>query len=393
MAAFSHSPSGRSVLLSDLVLQTPARCWHVVQVCQFLGGLPLGIELAAAWVRRRTAAEIAQALREIDFLTTESARCGGAASQMRAVFEGSWQLLSERHQAMLAQASVFRGGCGEDAARAVLGAAQEDLWALVDKSLLRQSATGRYEMHELLRQFAAEKLAGDLKAQVSHRHSTWYLEFLAQREAAFRGRQPQAQLAEIRGELENIHQAWSWAVVEMRLGDLDRGLNGLAAFYDFSYLHQEGIRVFELTIERINATLDLQQSALPAETVALLARLWVHCSRCLFNRARYEEAAAAAQQAIQQAQTARHIESEATGYLRWGYALWRGGDFAAARAQIEQALQLSEAIQSPNLRPTVYAGLGMLRGIGATWPRRRLNMSRRCAAIARPAMAGAKAEP
>jgi DNA-binding SARP family transcriptional activator/predicted ATPase/Tfp pilus assembly protein PilF len=332
----------------------------VAQVCQFLDGLPLGIELAAAWARRRSAAEIAQALHAIDFLATTQRDVAARHRSMRAVFEGSWQLLSARHQAMLMQASVFRGGFSEEAACVVLDSQPEDMWALVDKSLLRQSPAGRYEMHELLRQFAAEKLADDLTSQAVQRHSAFYMDYLGRSSAAFRGRQPHMRMAEIRGELENIRQAWNWALAEAQLDLLERGLNGLAAFYDFSSLYQEGVGLFELTIERLSAALKPEQSELPTQspTLALLAQLWMNLSRCLFNRARYEDAATAAQRAIHLAQIAHQLDSQAMAYLRWGYALWRGGDFGAARQRIEHALRLANDLQSPNLEADCLRGLG-----------------------------------
>jgi hypothetical protein len=79
---------------------------------------------------------------------------------MRAVFTHSWQLLSEAEQRVLAALSVFQEGFDREAAVQVAGASLFLLASLESKSLLqRNSATHRYEIHELLRQYAAEQLA------------------------------------------------------------------------------------------------------------------------------------------------------------------------------------------------------------------------------------------
>src|SRR4029079_3226115 len=77
---------------------------------------------------------------------------------MRAVFEQSWRLLSEDECHVLMKLSVFRGGVDAEAAAQVTQATSWSLMSLVDKSLIRLNAAGRYDMHELVRQFAADKL-------------------------------------------------------------------------------------------------------------------------------------------------------------------------------------------------------------------------------------------
>ena len=85
---------------------------------------------------------------------------------MRAVIEASWRLLDGDQQRALARLSVFRGGFDPAAAEAVAGAEVAMLSALVERSLVDRAEGGRYGLHELLRQFAAERLeaAGDAAA-------------------------------------------------------------------------------------------------------------------------------------------------------------------------------------------------------------------------------------
>ena len=129
-----------------------------VRVCQLVEGLPLGLELAAAWVKSLSCREIAEEIeRSLDFLTTPLRDVPARHHSLRAVFEYSWRLLTEPQQTAFRRLSVFSGGFDREAALAVAGAALPILTALVDKSLLYRRESGRYELHEVLRQYARRK--------------------------------------------------------------------------------------------------------------------------------------------------------------------------------------------------------------------------------------------
>ena len=131
---------------------------HVARICQLVEGLPLGIELAAAWAGVRSCKEIAEEIeRNLDFLSTTLRNIPDRQRSIRATFEHSWQLLSQDEKDLLAQLSVFRGGFGREAALRVTGASLSILLALIDKSLVRRVAPDRYDMQGRLTQFAAEK--------------------------------------------------------------------------------------------------------------------------------------------------------------------------------------------------------------------------------------------
>jgi predicted ATPase/DNA-binding SARP family transcriptional activator len=134
---------------------------QVRQVCRLVDGLPLGIALAAAWVRRRSLAQIIDSIEQsLDFLSSRQRDADPRHRSMRAVFETSWQMLAAREQAVLAALAVFPATFTAEAAAAVSGGTLTDLDLLCEKSLLQQDVTqARYAMHSLLRQFAGEKLA------------------------------------------------------------------------------------------------------------------------------------------------------------------------------------------------------------------------------------------
>jgi len=131
----------------------------VVRICRLVEGLPLGIELAAAWVRECSCADIAQELENnLDFLATSMRDMPSRHRSLRAVFDHSWSLLSEEERHVFRRLAVFRGGFRAEAARQVAAASPGLLAALENKSLLHRNTTGRYEMHGLLRQYVEEKL-------------------------------------------------------------------------------------------------------------------------------------------------------------------------------------------------------------------------------------------
>lgn len=133
---------------------------QVRDICHLVDGSPLGIALAAAWVRRRSLAQIGAGIRQsLDFLTTRWRDVAPRHQSMRAVFETSWQLLAVEEQAVLAALSVFPASFDADAAQTIVGASFFELDGLCEKSLVQQDAAGeRYDLHSLVRQFAAEKL-------------------------------------------------------------------------------------------------------------------------------------------------------------------------------------------------------------------------------------------
>lgn len=134
---------------------------NIARICALVNGLPLGIQLAAAWVPMLSCAEIADEIaHDLDMLRTSLYNHAERHQSMRAVFRHSWQLLSEAEQRALAALSVFRSGFDREAAVQVAGASLFLLASLESKSLLqRNPATQRYEIHELLRRYAAEQLA------------------------------------------------------------------------------------------------------------------------------------------------------------------------------------------------------------------------------------------
>jgi predicted ATPase/class 3 adenylate cyclase len=220
---------------------------YVARICRLVQGMPLGILLPAAWLTMLNPAEIAAEVQaSLDFLETDSRDLPERQRSMRAVFDHSWSLLTAREQEVMQALSVFRGGFHREAAQQVTGATLRDLRALVDKSLLQWDTTGRYGIHELLRQYAAEHMekAPADKEAVQDRHCTYYADFLQRREADLAGRRQKEALAEIGAEIENVRTGWDWAVARGRIEEIGNSLDSLAEFYRIRSRFEEGEEAF-----------------------------------------------------------------------------------------------------------------------------------------------------
>ena len=121
--------------------------------------MPLGLVLAAAWTEILSPTEIAEKIEQsLDFLETDLQDMPERQRSIRAVIDHSWGLLTERQREGFQALSVFRGGFTHQVAQRVTGASLRDLKGLVDRSLVQRTPTGRYDVHELLRQYLKEKL-------------------------------------------------------------------------------------------------------------------------------------------------------------------------------------------------------------------------------------------
>jgi tetratricopeptide (TPR) repeat protein len=224
-------------------------------------GMPLGLELAAPWVRILPLGEIATEItRNLDFLATTRRDVPERHRSMRAAFEHSWQLLEEAERQVLRRLSVFRGRFLRAAAEQIAGANLPILAALVDKSLLRalpsRHGLAQYELHDLVRQFGAEKLqaAPQEAADAAQRHSRYYAQLLNRQLSYVDCAEWSSTLfEEISAEVENVRAAWHTALAHGDLEALDQSQDGLFRFYLWQSWYQEGSDVFGALARQMEA--------------------------------------------------------------------------------------------------------------------------------------------
>jgi len=186
---------------------------QLVRICRLVEGMPLALELAGAWAHVLSLQEIAQEIESsLNFLTTTASDVPEKHRSIEAVFEHSWNLLASEEKAALQKLSVFRSGFTREAAKSVAESSLPKLLSLVDKCLVRRAPRGRFEMHELFRQYAQEKLkqTGEEKS-AQRRHLDFYLQLAEQAEPQLQGPNQVAWLDQLEAELGNVREALAWS--------------------------------------------------------------------------------------------------------------------------------------------------------------------------------------
>jgi predicted ATPase len=228
----------------------------VIRICRLVGGMPLGIELAAVWVRALSCQQIADAIaRSLDVLETPARNVEPRHRNLRAAFEPTWNRLSEAERGVFMRLSVFRGGFGPEAAQEVAGASLTTLARLVDQSLLQMNSHGRYDLHALLRQYGEEKLAESLaeQAQAQDRHCRFYAAFMGQWVGDNVVIERREGLVQFREEIENVRRAFHHALERQLLNALGAFLDTLGPFYEISGWHYEGADAYHRAAECLRA--------------------------------------------------------------------------------------------------------------------------------------------
>ena len=210
----------------------------VARICRMVQGMPLGIELASSWMELLSPEEIAAEIeRSLDFLESNWDDVPARQRSLRAVFDGSWKLLRDEERQLIAGLSVFQGSFTRQAAASAAGASLPMLLALLNKSWLQraqsQSAHSavsqdpgthveRYQIHELLRQYAAEKLRSDPAAlqQAKDGHLRYYASFLSEQAQLMRGHRQKEAFPALEMEFENIRAAWGWGIARLAFNTL-----------------------------------------------------------------------------------------------------------------------------------------------------------------------------
>jgi predicted ATPase/DNA-binding CsgD family transcriptional regulator len=193
---------------------TEANLDTVSRICRLTEGMPLGILLAVAWLDMLSLEEIAQEIQNsVDFLETDMRDVPERQRSVRAIFEAAWKRLEPLEQQVFMKMAVFKGGCSRKAAEAIAGANLRILQSLVNKALIIRRKDERFEIHELLRQYAEIELKKSGQAEMnSAAHCSYYAEVIHEREAWLRGGKQLEALRDIESDFENMRSAWHWAV-------------------------------------------------------------------------------------------------------------------------------------------------------------------------------------
>jgi predicted ATPase/DNA-binding CsgD family transcriptional regulator len=196
----------------------PSTAPVIEEICRRLDGLPLAIELAAAWSRVLTPTEILDRLEPaLPLLRSHVRDTSPRQRTMEATLDWSYQLLEPAERLLLEQLSVFAGGFDFEAAQALVPGRDvlDDLASLVDSSLVLADPASekmRYRVLEPVRQYAEARLvARGLGDATRRHHAEHYLRVALRSEAKLRSSQAGTVLARLEEEEDNFRVALGWA--------------------------------------------------------------------------------------------------------------------------------------------------------------------------------------
>jgi predicted ATPase len=307
---------------------------YVSRICKLVEGLPLGILLAASWVGMLSPEEIAVEIeKNADILETEQHDLPRRQQSMRAVFDYSWDLLTPKEREVFQKLSVFRGGFTRDAAQQAMGASLRDLMGLVDKSLLQRNVAGRYSIHELLRQYGAERLLTSGEDDMAHQfHLDFFISKAQEAEPHLRyGSQQIHWLNFLDEEQDNLRAVLEWSLIS----DIDKAQQLAGALWWFWHLRGH---VFE-GYTWINRILGHSEEPTPAR-----ATLLGKAGQQAFVLNRVEDAKALSEKSICMYQMLGDEDGQANPLLILGILAIYKADFSTARKLIGRSCELFKRI-------------------------------------------------
>ena len=263
----------------DLFLQTarkvhprfnPSRdeLGHILRICQIVDGMPLAIELAAAWLHVLNVREIVTELEQgIDILATEMRDTPERHRSIRAVFDHSWSLLAPHEQETFLLLSIFYGGFTRQAAQQVTGASLQQLAGLVNKSLVHHDpSSDRFEIHDLLRQYAQEQLlmTPEIIDSARERHAAYFATFMQQKGELLRGKRQKLALTEIEADIDNVRAAWRYYLNRSNASQMWKFISGIWHLYWIRWWNHAGMELFAETVSVFQGVEDEEAIALQA---------------------------------------------------------------------------------------------------------------------------------
>ena len=343
----------------DFVIEAP-NALIVAHICQRLDGIPLAIELAAAWVNVLPVEKILNRLTDRFHFLKSSLRMTAARHQtLRGTIEWSYELLLEPERTLLRQVSVFVGGFSLKAAEVICadeGLKQEEvlehLQGLVDKSLVNvehvnSTADTRYRLLETIREYGLEKLwdAGE-NNKIRTRHLEFFVQLAEQAKARFHGNDQDIALRELDADYGNLRSALEWAMENNPVRALQLSAD-MGKFWEARGYIREGRVAIEKALRKA-----------PAASNELRARGLYYVSGFADREGDYAKAKATIEESLQLSRESEDKEGVANALLVLANVIWVQGDFAAARATYEELIAYYQELGDKHAVAVVLTNLG-----------------------------------
>ncbi|AZI44094.1 NACHT domain-containing protein [Deinococcus psychrotolerans] len=337
---------------ADLSFDTAGSQSTISRIVERCEGLPLAIELAAAWIGEYSPEVVLSQMQQSwDFLQTSLRDISERHRSLRAVFEYSWQVLPLGLRAAYTYLAIFRSPFSA-AAAAALGVSEPELHLLEQRSLINAASGGLFVWHENLRTYALEQLGDQLTGKLDL-HLDYFLMLAEVAAPQLKGREQARILSELAAVYPDLRSALAYAV---RAGQIGRGLRLSGALHWFWYVRgflEEGLSWLDLFLDKAEHQSHLNDSA--AYALALRCAGGLSKDRSLFE--------IAAQRFVGAMQLYRSL-NDLTGQAHTAHmqgVLERDlGHYPAARQAFGEAISLREQEGDQQGLATTLNDLGIL---------------------------------
>lgn len=315
----------------------------IIEICARLDGLPLAIELAAAWIGVLPPQKmLAQLGSRLQFLTRGARNLPDRQQTLRRTIDWSYELLDPTEQVLFGRLAVFADSWTIEAAGAVgtiTGPVDvlNELEAFVDKSLVKQfehAGEPRFMMLETIREYARERLSHSGEASlIQHMHASYYLRLAEAMAPALRAKDQETWLEELEIEHDNLRAALRWARDNR---DVETGLRLVGVLWRFWETRghvTEGRQYLEEVLSH-------SQGAAPA----LRAEAHTGAGTMAWHQRDYRQAIAHHQAALSLYQGLGDQSGVAFALNNLGVQAMDQGDHERAAEFLEQSLRLAQAL-------------------------------------------------
>jgi predicted ATPase/DNA-binding SARP family transcriptional activator len=369
----------RGAAVSRAFVLTDQNAAAVAQICRRLDGVPLAIELAAALLRALTVEQLASRLDDRFQLLVGGSRASRPRHQtLRNALDWSHDLLTEPERVLFRRLAIFAGGFTLEAAEAVcafgaapgsplpdpgnnhgsLGAGSREpgagvldlLASLVDKSLVRQEAGGRFRLLETIREYALERLREAAEdGGLAARHVAWSVALAEAAETGLHGPDQVAWLARLAAEMDNFRSAMEGCLNRPDGETAGRLAGALARFFHWRGYVTEG-----------RGWLERSLSADGGLSPATRARLLLGAARLCHEQAEAESARRYAAESLALHREMDNSRGVAEALEQLGHILNLQGDHQRGTALFEECLTLSRSVGDPIGTASALNALGYM---------------------------------
>jgi predicted ATPase/DNA-binding SARP family transcriptional activator len=330
-------------------------------LCARLEGLPLAIELAAAWAKMLTPKQMLKQMEHrFDFLVSRRIDLPERHRTLRAVIEGSYRLLGPEEQGLFAALSTFRGGwtlesaeavCVEPRALSLMARLRDRSLVIAEETDAVDTDTMRYRMLESLREYASEQLPAETAGLLARRHAAYFLQIAEQAKPLLQGASQGRWLETLSAEHDNLRQALTFfleaadgAEAGLRLG------SALQQFWSTRGYLSEGRERLTVLLARAEARVHSKARADALNGAGVLA----------WRQGDWTSARSLHQESLEIRRELGDRQGFAISLGNLGNVAYDQGDYATARSLQEESLEMRRELGD---RPGIAQSLGNLGNV------------------------------